>query len=104
VVTGVSDPDGEGPLRGREGTIFAPEMDPATTTDPTRADSDGVEDRAKDSNRNGRVDPGESGPGDPQSLPPLPEVPALSVAARMALAIGLACVAWHRGWRRAGAR
>ncbi len=44
--------------------FFVADADPATTTDPLRADTDGDgrADGAEDSNRNGRVDPGESDP------------------------------------------
>jgi hypothetical protein len=43
------------------------DADPATKTDPTQPDSDGsgVQDGAEDTNKNGRVDPGELDPNDP---------------------------------------
>ncbi len=45
---------------------FVPDDDPATTTDPARADTDagGVPDGDEDANRNGRVDAGETDPND----------------------------------------
>lgn len=46
---------------------FVPDADQATTTNPFAADTDGagVVDAAEDANRNGRVDSGETDPGDP---------------------------------------
>jgi len=49
---------------GTDGTRFAPDFDPATTTDPLDADSDddGLSDGAEDANANGRVSDGETDP------------------------------------------
>jgi hypothetical protein len=43
------------------------DLDPSTTTNPTNRDSDGdgIDDGAEDANQNGRVDPGELNPNDP---------------------------------------
>jgi Bacterial TSP3 repeat len=43
------------------------DLDPTTTTDPTKADTDGdgINDGAEDTNQNGRVDPGELDPNNP---------------------------------------
>ncbi len=43
------------------------DIDPSTTTDPLNADTDGgtVPDGVEDANQNGRVDPGETDPNDP---------------------------------------
>ncbi len=43
------------------------DADPTTTTDPTKADTDGdgIADGAEDTNQNGRVDPGELDPNNP---------------------------------------
>ena len=47
--------------------LFAPDADPATTTDPLDADTDdgSVFDGVEDANGNGRVDAGERDPNDP---------------------------------------
>ena len=68
VTHGRPDPDGPGPLTGTDPARFVPDADPATTTDPTRADTDrgGVPDGAEDTNNNGRLDPAETDPNDPQ--------------------------------------
>jgi outer membrane protein OmpA-like peptidoglycan-associated protein len=46
---------------------FVPDEDPASTTDPQDRDTDrgGVFDGVEDTNRNGRIDPGERNPNDP---------------------------------------
>lgn len=46
---------------------FVPDEDPATTTDPTSADSDGggYDDGVEDANQNGKLDVGETNPADP---------------------------------------
>ena len=72
------DSDGDGLTDGVEaGVTLNPDpvtcpgtpldADPATTTDPTNPDSDGsgVNDGAEDTNKNGRVDPGELDPNNP---------------------------------------
>ena len=45
---------------------FQPDLDPSTTTDPNKADTDGDKllDGTEDANHNGRVDPGERDPND----------------------------------------
>ena len=62
----VADPDGEGPLLGTDTSKFIPDADPTTTTDPLNPDTDGdgLSDGQEDKNRNGRVDQGETDPGD----------------------------------------
>ncbi|PIE55689.1 MAG: hypothetical protein CSA34_07890 [Desulfobulbus propionicus] len=67
----VPDPDGSGPLLGTDTSIFQPDLDPATTTDPLNADTDddGVEDGTEDGNLNGRLDEGETDPLDASSYP-----------------------------------
>ena len=71
ITTGVPDPDGTGPLLGTNLALFIPDADPSTTTDPTKfdTDGDGYSDGAEDSNKNGKVDPGESDPNNPASVP-----------------------------------
>lgn len=74
------DGDGDGLLDGTElgvraaipGTnegagAFQADLDPETTTDPTRSDTDGdgVPDGVEDTSRDGRLDDGESDPNDP---------------------------------------
>ncbi|MEM7246158.1 MAG: Ig-like domain-containing protein [Acidobacteriota bacterium] len=63
-VNGVSDPDGAGPITGTDSTIFVPDADPSSVTNPNVADSDGggLDDGGEDWNRNGRLDPGEADP------------------------------------------
>ncbi|MBN1944368.1 MAG: hypothetical protein JW797_01775 [Bradymonadales bacterium] len=48
--------------------LFTPDLNPATTTDPLLADTDGGghPDGQEDLNANGRVDPGETDPNDPR--------------------------------------
>lgn len=60
----VVDPDGNGPLRGTDTAIWRPDADPATTTDPTLADTDmdGVLDGDEDWNHNGALDANELNP------------------------------------------
>ena len=52
-------------------TVFIPDSDPTTTTDPGNKDTDGdgLDDGEEDSNKNGRVDQAESDPNDKQSGP-----------------------------------
>jgi len=47
-------------------TVFVADEDPTTTTDPANPDSDGdgISDGEEDTNRNGRLDPGETDPND----------------------------------------
>jgi hypothetical protein len=65
--TGVADPDGDKPLLGTNTTIFIPDADPTTTTDPLNPDTDGdgILDGVEDTNHNGRVDIGEKDPSRP---------------------------------------
>ncbi|MCI5180490.1 MAG: hypothetical protein D3911_14450, partial [Candidatus Electrothrix sp. AW3_4] len=51
--------------------IFQPDSDPTSTTDALNADSDndGIADGVEDSNRNGRVDTGETDPSEQRSIP-----------------------------------
>jgi hypothetical protein len=81
VVDGLEcDSDGDGLADGLEAGLssptsdtdlgagcFAADADPTTTTDPTRADTDGagVPDGAEDLDRDGALDPDETDPGDP---------------------------------------
>jgi hypothetical protein len=72
-----SDGDGipDGVELGRTSSVdplcaaFVGDQDPTTTTLPTVADTDGdgLLDGAEDTNRNGRLDPGETNPNDPDS-------------------------------------
>jgi hypothetical protein len=64
ILVPVADPDGGGPLLGTDSTVFIPDSDPTTTTDPLRPDTDkdGMPDGAEDRNHNGAVDLGELSP------------------------------------------
>ncbi|MEM7248278.1 MAG: FG-GAP-like repeat-containing protein [Acidobacteriota bacterium] len=64
VTTPVPDPDGPGPLRGSDAPSFVADVDPASTTDPLVADTDGggVAEGIEDLNRDGNVDLTESDP------------------------------------------
>lgn len=64
VTTPVADPDGPGKLLATDLSMFQQDIDPATTTDPRRADSDidRLNDGAEDKNHNGRFDSGETDP------------------------------------------
>lgn len=90
VTAGVGDPDGAGPLTGTNLAVFIPDADPTTTTSPTSADSDGdgTPDGFEDSNRNGRVDVGESNPNASEpsdaNVPVLGFWPALLLASLLA--------------------
>jgi hypothetical protein len=66
VSAGISDESGI-PYAGTESPTWTPDHDPTTTTDPLDADSDGDgwSDGEEDTNKNGRVDDGESNPNDP---------------------------------------
>lgn len=63
------DPDGAGPIKGTDDEIgnLAIDSDPATTTNMTKADTDGggLTDDKEDLNKNGRVDTGETDPNNP---------------------------------------
>lgn len=89
------DTDGDGILDGAEvgltaddigpdtdPSVFQPDEDPSTTTDPTLADTDGdgVSDGEEDWDKNGQVDPGEGDPNDEGSLPnnTAPTTPSLN--------------------------
>ena len=54
---------------------FVADEDNETSTDPIKADTDGdgLEDGVEDANQNGRIDPGESDPNDPNSTVPCSE-------------------------------
>ncbi|WP_425334798.1 adventurous gliding motility protein AgmC [Myxococcus stipitatus] len=57
---GITQPEGS----DTDTTVFIPDADPTTTTDPLNVDTDGgsVRDGVEDKNHNGRVDPGETNP------------------------------------------
>ncbi|WP_342375581.1 Ig-like domain-containing protein [Myxococcus stipitatus] len=57
---GITEPEGT----DTDTTVFIPDADPTTTTDPLNVDTDGgsVLDGIEDANHNGRVDPGETNP------------------------------------------
>jgi len=54
---------------------FVPDVQPGTTTNPNSADTDGggLPDALEDTNRNGRIDPGETDPNDPSDDDPDPD-------------------------------
>jgi len=60
---GLTTPQG----KNTDPTVFIPDADPATKTDPLNKDTDhgGVSDGDEDTNKNGKVDPGERNPLDP---------------------------------------
>jgi hypothetical protein len=62
VTISVADPDGGGPLLGTDATVFIPDADPNTTTDPSNmdTDNDGLKDGEEDTNHNGSFDEGET--------------------------------------------
>jgi hypothetical protein len=64
VVVGIADPDGSGRLIATKESVFIPDADPTTQTNPIKADSDddGLGDSTEDMNKNGRVDAGETDP------------------------------------------
>jgi hypothetical protein len=57
-------------------SVFQPDLDPSTTTNPLHSDCDGdsYSDGAEDLNCNGRKDSGESDPSDGASFPAAPSV------------------------------
>ena len=63
----VDDPDGDGPIDGTDPTVFVPDADDTTNTDPLNPDTDagGVSDGDEDANGNGQVDAGELDPNEP---------------------------------------
>jgi uncharacterized repeat protein (TIGR01451 family) len=67
---GLTTPQGSG-----TGPGFRPDADPSTRTDPRKADTDngGLSDGVEDTNKNGRVDPGEKNPLDPSDDPAPPD-------------------------------
>jgi hypothetical protein len=77
VTAPVPDPDGPGPLKGTDirSKNFRPDRDPSTTTSPNAADTDhdGLPDGFEDVNHDGRVDPGETDPNDPDDAASEPE-------------------------------
>lgn len=64
---------GEAPYvyAGTDPAAFVADADPDTSTDPRREDTDGdgLTDGEEDTNANGRVDPGETDPADPEDPP-----------------------------------
>lgn len=56
-------------LSGTDTSVFIPDADPSTTTDPMNADTDGdgLKDGEEDTNHNGRVDSGETDPNVPDT-------------------------------------
>jgi predicted extracellular nuclease len=101
LTAGVPDPDGAGPLRGTDPAVFVADADPATTTSPVRADTDGdgLDDGQEDANRNGRVDPGESDPGSKGSARTVRQVPTVTAWAQLGLGLGVTFIAL-RGRKR----
>ncbi|HMW49296.1 MAG TPA: hypothetical protein PKC70_13440, partial [Cellvibrionaceae bacterium] len=71
ITTAVADPDGAGPLLGTNVSLFQPDLEPAFTTNPTNADTDGdgSPDGIEDNNHNGRLDAGEYDPLSASSHP-----------------------------------
>lgn len=67
----VDDPDGDGALLGTNISVFQPDLDPATRTNPLEIDSDddGINDGIEDANYNGRVDDGETDPSPVRNKP-----------------------------------
>ena len=65
----LDDPDGMGKLLGTDLSLFIPDADPSTTTDPLIADTDedGALDGQEDVNGNGKVDAEESDPLNPDT-------------------------------------
>ncbi|MGC6514821.1 MAG: OmpA family protein, partial [Myxococcota bacterium] len=57
---GLDTPEGS----GTDSSVFQPDADPSTTTDPSDTDTDdgGVDDGAEDDNADGAIDPGETDP------------------------------------------
>jgi predicted extracellular nuclease len=64
ITSAIADPDGAGPLLGTNVSLFQPDLEPAFTTNPNQADTDGdgSPDGIEDSNHNGRLDAGEYDP------------------------------------------
>ena len=105
ITAGVADPDGSGPLGGTSLAIFVPDADPASTTNPVNADSDGdgYTDGQEDLNLNGRLDAGESNPVSGSSFPVQTRaVPSLGAVSAVLLLLGLWLVI-EQGRRRATA-
>ena len=67
---------------GTDISVFAPDLDTSTHTNPTNADTDGDGelDGIEDANQNGRVDPGETDPFISDEPPPPPEITCLEAA------------------------
>ncbi|MEN8251620.1 MAG: choice-of-anchor Q domain-containing protein [Bacteroidota bacterium] len=61
--------------------IFQPDLDPLTTTNPLKTDSDGdrASDGKEDKNSNGRIDDNETNPNDPKSYPVRRSLPWLDI-------------------------
>ena len=77
IVNPVADPDGDGPVQGTDITVFQPDLDPGSTTEPLNSDTDGdaLEDGAEDANHNGRLDSGETDPNVYDDFNQPPETP-----------------------------
>jgi len=62
---GLAEPEGD----GTDPLVFIPDTDPATTTDPAKADTDedGLDDGFEDADLDGAVDEGETDPNDPDT-------------------------------------
>lgn len=102
---GVADPDGAGPLLGTNPAVFVPDADPATTSSPWQADTDGdgYNDGVEDPNHNGRVDAGEYDPLSSASFPPAQasvQVPMLPGWAMVLFGVVLAAMQWRMGKSR----
>lgn len=110
VATPSADPDGAGPLLGTNLAVFKPDANPASTTSPLLADTDGdgFSDGQEDPNGNGRVDAGESDPLVALSTPltvnsaDVPFVGPPGLAALATLLTGISAWRRDRRERRAG--
>jgi uncharacterized protein len=94
VTAAIPDPDGAGPLLGTNIATFVADANPASLTNPLQADTDGdgLSDGTEDTNRNGRVDAGET---DPLVNPPAvatQQIPAMPAWALILFAALLAMI------------
>ncbi len=66
VTSGIADPDGTGDLKGTDTSVFIPDSDSSTRSNPVSEDTDGdgLSDGEEDRNFNGAVDYGETNPND----------------------------------------
>lgn len=62
VISGIPDPDGDGPLKGTDKSFFKPDTDPSVNSNPILWDSDedGLADGEEDADHNGAVELGET--------------------------------------------